>query len=281
MSENDTGGDDAAVEREARAMGHIPREEFKGDPEKWIDAKTFLERGKSVMPILKKNNERLMQDIQSLRQQNAELQSQVKDSVESVAELKKFHAENIKQRVAAAKQEIVEQIKKAREDGDVSAEVEANDRLADLREAEGEMEAEAEAERKPPAAPAKDFTKEQWFVQWREENSWFGQDKRRTALAMGIGEELRASRPDLRGKDFLDEIAVQVEEVFGGKRPSKVEGGRNGAGSGTGKSYNELPADAKAACDRQVDRLVGPNRAFKTVAEWRKYYVNSYFGEGA
>ena len=49
----------APVEQEARTLGWVPAEEFKGDPNRWVDAETFVERGHTVMPILRKNNERL------------------------------------------------------------------------------------------------------------------------------------------------------------------------------------------------------------------------------
>ena len=69
------------VEQEARTLGWVPQEEFKGDPNRWVDADTFVERGHTVMPILRKNNERL----ETLVKQQAEELNKMKD-----AELKKL-----------------------------------------------------------------------------------------------------------------------------------------------------------------------------------------------
>ena len=63
MSEN--------TEQEARNLGWVPQEEFRGDPGKWVDAETFVERGHTIMPILKSNNKKLEEQ---LRSQAAELE---------------------------------------------------------------------------------------------------------------------------------------------------------------------------------------------------------------
>ena len=47
--------------REAKTLGWVPKDQFRGSADDWVDASTFVERGKQVMPILNHNNERLMQ----------------------------------------------------------------------------------------------------------------------------------------------------------------------------------------------------------------------------
>ncbi len=37
----------------ASEMGWTPEEKFRGDPTKWVDAKTFYEKGQYVLPIVK------------------------------------------------------------------------------------------------------------------------------------------------------------------------------------------------------------------------------------
>ena len=43
----------------AESMGWIPPERFKGDPERYIDAAEYIDRGEKVLPIIKENNKRL------------------------------------------------------------------------------------------------------------------------------------------------------------------------------------------------------------------------------
>ena len=62
---------------------------------------------------------------------------------------------------------------------------------------------------------------------------------------------------------------------------SKVETGSNrGSNSsrGTGRSFADLPSDAKQACWNDVDDLVGPDKTFKTKSEWEKEYTRIYYG---
>lgn len=55
------------VVAEARQLGWVPQEEFRGDQSRWVDADSFVKRGHEVMPILKANNARLMGEVTSLK----------------------------------------------------------------------------------------------------------------------------------------------------------------------------------------------------------------------
>ncbi|MDE2106523.1 MAG: hypothetical protein KGL39_55425, partial [Patescibacteria group bacterium] len=84
---------DQTVEERAGAMGWVPQEKFRGDPEKWVDAETFVQRGEQVMPILKHNNEKLQAEIASLKGELGKVTSLFQASQEAVEELKKFNSE--------------------------------------------------------------------------------------------------------------------------------------------------------------------------------------------
>src|SRR2546425_12464119 len=53
---------------EARTDGWKPKEQFHGPEDQWVDAETFVKRGREINPILRKNNERLQREIADLRQ---------------------------------------------------------------------------------------------------------------------------------------------------------------------------------------------------------------------
>ena len=47
METIDKVGEEApTIENEAREMGWTDKDGFKGDPEKWVDAATFVDRGR-------------------------------------------------------------------------------------------------------------------------------------------------------------------------------------------------------------------------------------------
>ena len=86
---------------------------------------------------------------------------------------------------------------------------------------------------------------------------------------------------------ILEEAGQRVEEFLEGTPSggsSKALGGnggtgRSGGGGGgpAGKSYSDLPADAKAYCEKSAGRFVGPGKRYKDVDSWRKGYAKSYF----
>lgn len=280
------------IEQEARTLGWVPQEEFKGDPSKWVSAETFVERGHTVMPILRKNNEKLEAMV---RQQTAEIERMknlYNASQESIQELQKVHAEATKKAVADARKEVMTQLRAAKESGDIDTEMQLTEQLAEIKAAENDLK-----NAQPPAAAPAPVQSAQAgadavhpdFAGWQAEHTWFGTDQRKTLRAMGIAQELRADpeNDNLQGRAFFDKIVEVMEERTSGiPRSSKVGESRPSgspmSGGGRGRSYADLPADAKAACDRQGAKLVGEGRAFKDISAWRTYYTNLYYqGETA
>lgn len=268
------------VETTARDMGWIPKEDFRGDPEKWVDAETFVKRGEEFIPFLKANNRKLNEELESTKDTVQTLEARLAEATETLNELKKFNTEVARREAEKLRGQLLRELKEAKDDGDVEKEEQIRDKLDETREALKKSE-DAPKGDEPPANPE---AVKVW-QEWVGDNPWFKTDTRRRALAVGIGEELRNSPEGkkLQMREFLDKVAEEVDRTLGGSRrqaPPRVEGGgrSNGGDSGGGdrRSYGDLPADAKAACDRQARTLVGPNKAFKTEAEWRKHYVNTY-----
>lgn len=262
-----------ALLQEARQLGWVPQEEFRGDKARWVDAETFVQRGHEIMPLLKANNSRLLEELNSTREQ-------LRQASDAIAQLQTASAEITKERVTAVRKELMAGIRTAREEGDVEKEDQLTDKLAELRAAE---KAPVVKPVPAPEAPLIDPAFTTWAAS--PENSWFGRDKRKTALAMAVAEELRSdpSNKMLVGLPFYDRVAREVEIVLNPPPPprsDRVEGSRGGAGgSGGSKSgYNALPADAKLICDRQASQFVG-KPGFKDEAAWRSYYAKVYFGD--
>lgn len=282
------------VDAQAREMGWRPKEEFKGADDKWVDAKTFVERGEHVLPIVKATAERLRKENTALHSRTAELEAAVQAGQESIRALEKYHQDDVKQKVDKARADLREQLKVAIKDGDADAQADATVALSKLDAAEtAAVDRDDKAGDKPARKPAsKDYTKEPEFVEWTADNPWFGPsgDKAKTAIAHQVSFEIKRDNPELRGRAFLDKVTEEtnreIARLSGGRQAParKVEASKGGSGgssggNGAGKSYADLPADAKAACKSFEQDLVGANRRYKTQAEWHTAYAKQYFAE--
>ncbi len=278
------------IEEKARDMGWIPKEEFRGDPEKWRDAETFVERGENYLPIVQASERRLKGDLSKAEQTIATMQTQLAEATESIQALVEHNSKENRERMKASLEATRTQLVAAREAEDHATVQTLSEALDEQKEALAK--AEVEPPKKEPKQPTREeqdaamLASPEW-KEWIAENEWYGTDRRRTALAMGIADELKAD-PEvgkLKGKKFLDAVSAEVEKTLGGPpKRSKVEsGGRvngsEGGGGDEGKSYSDLPQDARIACDADAKRLVGPNKAFKDLASWRQHYANDYFQE--
>ena len=274
-------------------MGWRPKEEFRGDTSKWVDAETFVSRGENFIPILRADREKLRGEVAETKAALSETQRALKASQEAIEALQQYHAEDTARQVEKAKKDLVKQLKQARDEGDVEAEVEIQDELTKIRTAQAAAPAPAPLMRVSvtpvsaaagPAAPAAPAVDPDQAV-WLEANTWFKTSPRLRGLAMGVAEELRAKQPTLKGKAFYEAIDAEMEEYLDppSRGADKVQGGRgpssssSGSSGGRKKTYADLPADAKSACDGYASKLVGPGRAHKDLASWQAAYAADYF----
>jgi len=284
------------VEAQARALGWSPKEHFKGDPRHWVDAETYVNRGEQIMPILRQNNRKLETELTATKGELAALKAQLEASQAAITELKSFNSKTSRDAAKATKADLIRGITEAREAGNVEQEVTLQDQLSEtnaaIREAEKNANAEGEAKPSPTAAkpldPALSAAKA-IFDAWKAENAWYDDDPVKHGLAEGFAVKLRKDGTDLTGRAFFDEVTRQVNAFTGGKkeapRSDKVEGGGRGSGQGgggasVGKSFSDLPPEAKAACDKFASRgdiTIGKGKTFETLEDWRKHYTNEYF----
>ena len=269
------------AEQEARNMGWKPQEEFSGNPDKWIDASEFLDRGRHVLPILNENNKRLQKELAARDSQISQLQSAVQESQSSIKALQTHYNESTKRAVEQAKKEVIAQLKAAKESGDVEGEVALTDQLQDLRDAERAAATAATSDDKPIVQPAAPL--DPAFIKWQEENSWFNTDLQKTQAILAVAQGLRAAGNKQIGRQFMDTCVKILDRNGEFDEPtqrtvSKVEGGAvTSTRTGGAKSFSALPADAKAACRADARHLVGPNKAFKKMEDWEAEYARTYF----
>lgn len=283
--ENEEEGLSQDVIKEARSMGWVPQEQFRGKPDEWVDADEFVERGRKVMPILVANNRRLQAQLLTRDKELGTLKSQLEGATAAIEKLERHYTEANKRSVENAKRQLREELKTAREDNDVDAELDIQDKLRELDVASRNAE-DKPVKKDPPQAHQTPPELKAWY----DANSWFGSDKKKTKLVVRIAEDLREEGSDLEGAEFMDECVRLYEEQHGesgdgenkpARKPaSKVEGvPSRGRSSGSGNKFADLPKEAKEACWGDADDLVGEGRRYKTLKDWENAYAAIYFSE--
>jgi hypothetical protein len=277
------------IEVRAKEMGWVSKDAFHGDPEKWVDAETYVKRGETFIPYLQATTRRQIEEIERLRGENNQTRTALKAAQESIDALKEFNSAANRKAAKEQRENLVSEIAEASKEGDHEKVAELTVKVAEQTATIAAAEASKPKTNGAPvseAATGTDYTKTPEFVAWKAENPWFGVDKRKTAVSFAVADELRSNpaNANLLGRPFWDKISEEVDRTFGGNQrrqgPSKTEGDtRSTGGGGNGKSFADLPADAKAACEKQASKLVGKDRAFADMGAWRKHYAEKYFEE--
>ena len=274
MSEENVTSNEIAPEirQEAESQGWVPKERFRGNESDWVDADTFVKRGREILPILRKNNENLIKDLNATKEQLKEFRQAAEEFKQFQREAYERKANDYEQRI----KEIKESRAQAISDGD-GQKVNALDDALDLAKEEFKEAKQAVKDADVVKTPEPTQTEIDPGLQvWLDRNTWFGEDKRMTAVVNGIGESLRLEFPLLKGQPFLDKLdevlAEEFPNKFGEKKSpaSRVESGsgRQGRGGSNAQSYDNLPADAKAACDKFVKQKLMTKEEYVQSYDW-------------
>lgn len=248
-------GDDTSApneaETKAKRLGWVPKEEFKGDPDKHRSAEEFLERGETMLPFLKRDNDKLHQSM-------TKLERRLEEQNQTFTKFVEFSSKAEERAYNKAKAELEAKLDGAIETADV----------AGARQARKEI-AEHEASKPEPVKVEQPVVLNPVIQTWIAENEWFQKDKALNAVAVDIFGELEQEQPGASKSDLLAETKRQVMDKFPkkfGLNPNRDNASAVGSPGGippkkkAGKTYEDLPADAKAACTKFVKTIPGYTR---------------------
>jgi len=226
-------------EAEARQHGWTPQEEFKGDPDRWTDAETFVKRADEVMPLLKKQNSNLKAQIDQLNR-----------TVKRLAKAEQSAYDN-------AIRDLKAQAEQAVESGDLETYRKVDADLTALQK-------EASADASPNDAAALDA-----FDTFRETNLWFDKGALPSASEVEVEARLFADRlaekyarqglpNEMEPADFFAKIAEETEARFPllkakktrEKPPSAVAGVTVPGAGRSAKTGANLPPEARRQAER-------------------------------
>ena len=225
-------------EAEARKQGWKPLSEFDKPENQWTDPKTFVEKGDKIAGILKSRLDRQDREIAGLRESNKEFGQyqqtlREKDRTQNttlLAELEVLRATAINDQDGAEFSRLDRQM---------------NDIRNDMRDPE-------------PTRPNGPPEMDPMATAWISENQWYNDNPTLRTYADGLVGQINSE--GYSGQAYYNEITRRVKDTFpkefGNPNRSKsnsVEtGGEIDVDNPAAKTYANLDAESKAACDRFV-----------------------------
>ena len=265
------------VETQAREKGWKPQEEWDGDPDKWAPPGEFLSMKKRQLERAEEASRLEIKNLNKKVEDGAKVIEELRQTIDDFKE----HRTKAEQRAyKRAYKEIEAKMDKAAEDGDSKAyreaKAEAEAVQKDAEEAAKESKPKGKAKENPDEIPA--------YRDWIVDNEWYRKDVRMRAYAHQVAPEvIQISGLSERDPAFYEQITKAVKEQFpdkfknarrNGAAAVEDAGGAGAAKRGNGKSFQDLPSDAKETFARFVKQGLYENNT-KAKAE----YAEEYFDE--
>lgn len=241
------------VERRARNVGWVPKDEFRGDPARHVSAEEFLSRSDSLMPLMRRDNDKLHKRVN-------DLEGILKETRDAQKELLEFTSKSEQRAYDRAKAELQARAEAAA----------ANADQAGVRQAMHEMDSLAQPF-KPTAAPPPKPNADPTIQDWISRERWFTTSESLKGYATETFGEIERDHPGMTVDEMLAETKKRTMERFPEKfginknreRPASVatpSGGNTPASQRNGKSYDNLPPEAKQACEKFIKIIPGFTR---------------------
>lgn len=252
------------VEERARRQGWRPKDQYSGDPSRWVDAQTFMARSEQEMPIMRERFRKLDSELAATRKTLGETEKKLTESTEVLIELRDMSRQSQQRGYEQAMAEIRDREARAVADADVDTWKRLQiDKDAVERTRPKVMEAKRPEAPVAPAAPQTNPVIDQWV----SENQWFKHDPLLNQVALAFDAEVERENPYWTLEDKLAEVKRRIVVKF----PEKFENTRRTAPSAVaspssvaplrpktnGKGVKDLPADAKQALERFKKMIPG------------------------
>ena len=247
----------------ARRLGWRPQEEYNGRRE-WVPAEKFIETAENELPVLRENLRRLdnlyTKDVGSLKGELTEMKQVLTD-------FREFASRGEQRAYEKAKRELLEKRDVAVAHADTETFKQVDREIEELDKSVKPKEPEKKADAPPPPDPA--------ITSWIAENPWFTTDPAMMAYAKSQDQYLMTAKAGLSVAERLAEVKERTKKEFPDKfgnpkreqASSVAEPGAQPSTRKKGKTYDDLPPEAKAACDKFV----------KTIPNYkREDYVKEY-----
>lgn len=251
------------VEEQARSMGWVDKDEFQGDPDKWRPAEEFLERGKTILPILTERYDALEQKFNNVS-------DKLERTTQNLANFAEFHKGTYKRAYENAKRRIEAKLREAEELGDLDAYKRGRDELDNLEQQQGQLEVSSDGQAADSNSPPPEF------ADFQKANPWYGPDVAMTVFTDAMAHQLQGNPNIHNNTEFYAELERLAREHFPHKfqKPHTPEsGGGEGTGEGSNKgkkNWGDLPRDVQETYLREFSEIPGFTK---------EQYAKDYFAQ--
>jgi hypothetical protein len=236
----------AATEERARNMGWRPRDQFRGEPDRWLPAAEFVERGERLLPLLQERNRAADRQITDLRNQVSQQGETLNQMLASTRK-----AEQVGYR--RAMQELHQQRSRAVEAGDTAAFQAVEQAMRELGPPPPEP---------PPPPPDRGQGQPQANADpviqaWVRNNNWFTTDPVANVAMIAAMQQAERASPHGSVEDHLVEAEAHIRRRFPEHFPrARVT---NGSGNGTERTVRQ-PLHVQEEAEEEEEPVAQPVR---------------------
>lgn len=205
-------------EAEAEVYGWVPKEQFKGDPDKWRPAEEFVRRGEEILPIVRKQNEKLQAKLSELEETNKNMSRMFEKTIERERQKAAQEIANLK----AEKREAISQ-------GDAVRVEQIDAQIDTLKE-----------ETQPDAAPSA-RTIDELTRDFAKVNPWYIEEPDMADYAARVSVSNAALNEDISFEDNMKFVLSAVRKKFPGYFKGNTTAANGHAAVDTGGSFNGGP----------------------------------------
>lgn len=237
----------------ATLQGWKPKEQYTGDPDKWVDYEEFNRRA-PFFEALSKANKR------------------VKFMEEQIAALTEHHKKTAETAYKQAYDALLKEKKEAAKAHDIERVVELDEQIDDLKKA-------------TPTATVPENKPSKELEEFARDNKWYLEDEDLQNYANGYGAKLEKLYPSMPTNELLEKVVQKVKDTFPHKFNKPVQttsvASSRPSPSGIsvtkkkGISYNDLPDEAKMIYNRLVKSTRNPHGIMTSEQYLKEYAANS------
>ena len=239
------------IEAEAREQGWVPLDQWRHDPAEWSDAASFVERGKKVNPILRKQLEKEKRERAKEKAEMEAVIASLKEDTKAIIEYQNGMEQKIYDR---AMKDLKAQQRAAMASGDLETAAEFGEAIDQMKE--NKPVPRVPVEPKTTTAAAEDPRVSAWI----ERNQWYNTNAEARADAEGIvAAAVQAAKQSGKAID-VEAILASTESKIKRMYPTEFKAaptngfdGGSAAGGPSGsraKGFSSLPPEGKAQFER-------------------------------